>query len=181
MKMTIDFSNAKEFGNYLPAGKHTVKIKNVEAKNSTNGHPQLIITFADKDEREFTHYQLADFNQEWVRNWFYNFTKNAGLPVEKKNFTFDTNDLIGKPLFIEVKREYNDYSDKFVNRLKFSNKYEADKADQWNEEYEITEEEKAHKAKANNAQSTNPFSQPADNPFSAADSEVATDTNDFPF
>lgn len=181
MKMTIDFSNAKEFGNYLPAGKHTVKIKEVKAEQTKNGHPQLIITFADKENREFTHYQLADFNQEWVRNWFYNFTKNAGLAVEKKNFTFDTNDLIGKPLFIDIKREYNDYSDKFVNRLKFSTKYEADKADKWNEEYEISPEEQAHKTKSNNTQSTNPFSQPADNPFSAAETEVATDPNDFPF
>lgn len=173
MKMTIDFSNAKEQGNFLPAGKHTVKIKNIEAKETKNGHPQLIITFIDANGREFTHYQLADFEKDWVKNWFYNFTKNAGLPVKKENFTFDTNDLVGKPIFVDIQRDYNDYSDKYVNRLKYTAKYDKDKADQWNEEYAISDEEKAFKAKQDNNKSTS-------NPFSNNDTFELND-DDLPF
>lgn len=185
MKMTINFTDAKEFGAFLPAGKHTVKIKAIKAESTKNGYPQVHITFADKDDREFTHYQSADFEQDWVRNWFYNFCKNAGLKVEKTNFTFDTNDLIGKPLFVDIQREYNDYSDKFVNRLKYTAKFEKEKADNWNEEYPISPEEQAHKAKEsnNNTQSTNPFAQPAatDNPFAQATTDTADSTEDYPF
>lgn len=177
MKMTIDFSNAKEQGNFLPAGKHTVKIKNIEAKETKNGHPQLIITFVDANGREFTHYQLADFEQDWVKNWFYNFTKNAGLPVKKENFTFDTNDLVGKPIFVDIQRDYNDYSDKYVNRLKYTAKYDKDKADQWNEEYAISDEEKAFKAKQGGATSSSSSS----NPFANANGPIDIDTNELPF
>lgn len=182
MKMTIDFTQAKEFGNYLPAGKHTVKIKEIKAEQTKNGYPQLHITFVDKDSREFTHYQSADFDQDWVRNWFYNFTKNAGLVVEKTNFTFDTNDLIGKPLFIDVERKYNDYSDKFRNQLKYTAKYEATKADQWNEEYPISPEEQAWKAKQSNS-TDNSFgaAQPSNNPFANPTGPIDISDEDIPF
>ncbi|MBO3076715.1 DUF669 domain-containing protein [Mammaliicoccus vitulinus] len=177
MKMTIDFSNAKEQGNFLPAGKHTVKIKNIEAKETKNGHPQLIITFVDANGREFTHYQLADFEQDWVKNWFYNFTKNAGLPVKKENFTFDTNDLVGKPIFVDIQREYNDYSEKYKNKLKYTAKYDKGKADQWDEEYAISDEEKALKAKQGGATSSSNNS----NPFANADGPIDITDEDLPF
>lgn len=180
MKMTIDFTNAKEQGNFLPAGKHTVKIKNIEGKETQNGHPQLIITFVDANGREFTHYQLANFEHDWVKNWFYNFTKNAGLPVKKENFSFDTNDLVGKPIFVDVQREYNDYSDKYVNRLKYTAKYEKDKADQWNEEYPISEEEKLFKAKQNGGSESNAGNS-SNNPFANANGPIDISSDDLPF
>ena len=185
MKISMNFTNAKEFGAFLPAGKHTVKIKEVKPATTKNGHPQIHITFKDKDDREFTHYQNSDFSQQWVIDWFYNFCKNAGLPVVKSAFELDTNDLIGKPLFVDIQREYDDYSDKYKNKLKYTAKYEASKADNWNEEYPISPEEQAHKAKEsnNNAQSTNPFAQPAatDNPFAQATTDTADSTEDYPF
>ena len=72
-----------------------------------------------------------------------------------------------------------------MNRLKYTAKYEKEKADNWNEEYPISPEEQAHKAKEsnNNAQSTNPFAQPAatDNPFAQATTDTADSTEDYPF
>ena len=39
MNMTINFTDAKEFGAFLPAGKHTVKIKAIKAESTKNGYP----------------------------------------------------------------------------------------------------------------------------------------------
>lgn len=180
MKMTVDFTDVKEQGNFLPAGKHTVKIKNVEGKETTNGHQQLVITFVDAKDREFTHYQLANFDYDWVKNWFYNFTKNAGLPVKKEEFTFDTKDLIGKPIFVDIQREYNDYSDKYVSRLKYTAKYEKDKAEQWNEEYELSDEEKAFRAKQNGGSTSS--GENNSNPFANANGgPIDIHSDDLPF
>lgn len=180
MKMNFDFSNAKENTGlkFIPAGKHTVKIKGVESKTTTNGHPQLIITFEDKEGRTFDHYQLANTEHEWVVNWFYNFAKNAGLNVEKGQFSLDTNELIGKPLFVDIKREYNDYSDKYRNNLKYTAAYDKEKVDQWNEEYPITDEEKAHKAKQDGNQQGGSNNS---NPFSSTDGPVDISDSDLPF
>ena len=177
MKINFDFSNAKEHTGlkFIPAGKHTVKIKDVESKTTTNGHPQLVITFEDKEGRTFDHYQLANTEYDWVINWFYNFAKNAGLKVEKGQFALDTNDLIGKPMFIDIKREFNDYTGKYRNNLKYTAPYDKEKVDEWNEEYPISDEEKAFKENGENN------SKKEDNPFADATGPVDISDDDLPF
>ncbi|MCE4992083.1 DUF669 domain-containing protein [Staphylococcus haemolyticus] len=118
MKFNLDLNGAEEIGNYIPAGRFSVRIKDFVAKESKNGHPQFAITFTHKEEGEFTHYANADLNNEFARNWLYTFLRLLNITNNNYQFSFTENDIIGKPINIELKREYNEYTDKFRNNLK---------------------------------------------------------------
>lgn len=139
MRFNLNLNGAQEIGNYINPGQYSVKIKNFESKSSKNGHPQFVITFVHKDEGEFIHFANADMTNEYAKNWTYTFLTYAGLKGMNGAFSFTEKDIIGKPLNIELKREYNDYTDKWNTVLKRIWRYEGTPI---YEKYEIKAEEK---------------------------------------
>ena len=106
MKFNLNLQGAQEIGNYMNPGQYSVKIKNFEGKQSKNGHPQFAITFAHKEAGEFVHFANADMTTDYAKNWIYTFLSIAGLQGVNGAFSFTERDLIGKPLNIELKREF---------------------------------------------------------------------------
>ena len=118
MNFNLNLQGAQELGNYMQPGQYSVKVKNFERKESKNGHPQLAITFAHKEEGEFTHYANGDTSNDFAKNWLYTFLKSIGIQDNNGQFSFTERDVIGKPINIELERKYNDYTEKWNTVLK---------------------------------------------------------------
>lgn len=120
------FQGAKEFyGNYLRAGKYTVRVKSIEdILTKTNQTPQLKIVFFHKaTDTEFTHFANADVENNTVaRDWIYTFATACGYT----NFGagLDTKVLIGRPVNIEIKPKYSKYKNKVYNSLTMLEPYD---------------------------------------------------------
>ncbi|CDM13537.1 MULTISPECIES: DUF669 domain-containing protein [Staphylococcus] len=140
MKFNLNLQGAQEIGNYMNPGQYSVKIKNFEGKQSKNGHPQFAITFAHKEAGEFVHFANADMTTDYAKNWIYTFLSIAGLQGVNGAFSFTERDLIGKPLNIELKREYNDYTEKWNTVLKRIWRFDGTPIF---EQYEIKDDEKS--------------------------------------
>ncbi|GEQ04534.1 DUF669 domain-containing protein [Staphylococcus gallinarum] len=172
MNFNLNLQGAQEIGNYMQPGQYSVKIKNFEAKESKNGHPQIAITFSHKEEGEFTHFANGDTSNDFAKNWLFTFLKAVDVQGNNGQFSFTERDVIGKPINIELKREYNDYTEKWNTVLKRFWKFEGTAVF---EKYEIKEEQK------NNNTSTSSNNSNSDNPFANANGPIDIDESDLPF
>jgi len=171
VNFNINLNGAQELGNYMKPGLYSVKIKNFEAKQSKNGHPQFAITFIHKEEGEFVHYANADMEHNYARDWLYTFLSVLGLKGNNMQFIFTERDLIGKPINIELERKFNDYTDKWVTNLKRFWKFDGTAV---YEKYDIKDEEKNYTKEPKKASLDSP-----DNPYMSDSFDITDD--DLPF
>jgi hypothetical protein len=168
MNFNLNLQGAQELGNYLQPGQYSVKIKNFEAKESKNGHPQFAITFAHREEGEHTHFANADLQNEYARNWLFTLLNSIGIKGNNMQFSFTERDIIGKAINIELERKYNNYTEKWNTVLKRFWKYENEPIF---EKYEVKEEEKNNNINALQNKSLNS----PNNPYMANDFNISDD------
>ena len=174
MNFNLNLQGAQELGNYMQPGQYSVKVKNFERKESKNGHPQLAITFAHKEEGEFTHYANGDTSNDFAKNWLYTFLKVIGIQDNNGQFSFTERDVNGKPINIELERKYNDYTEKWNTVLKRFWKFDGTPV---YEKVGIKENEKNE----GNEQSGKPSVNDNSNPFANANEPIDIQNSDLPF
>lgn len=174
MNFNFNLQGAQEIGNYIQPGQYSVKIKNFEAKESKNGHPQFAITFMHKEEGEHTHFANGDLESQFAKDWLFTFLKTVGLQGSNGQFNFTTRDILGKPINIELERKFNDYTGKWNTVLKRFWKFEGTPIF---EKYEIKDSEKNN----NQQQSNNPSVNDASNAFANANGPIEISDDDLPF
>ncbi|UXU63564.1 DUF669 domain-containing protein [Staphylococcus agnetis] len=180
MKFNLNLQGAQELGNYIQPGSYSLKIKGFENKESKNGHPQIAITFAHKEEGEFTHYANGDTSNDFAKNWLYTFLKAIGIQDNNGQFSFTDKDIIGKPINIELERKYNEYTDKWNTVLKRFWKFEGAPV---YEKIGIKENEKNDSDNKGQAQTGNVSNGAvtSDNPFANANGPIDISDEDLPF
>lgn len=181
MNYNLNLAGAKPLGQFLKAGKYSVKVSGFEGKKSKNGHPQFLITFSQKDDGDFTHYANADVSNEFARDWLNHFLTCAGIPNNNGQYSFTTEQLVGKPVNIEIKREFNEHTGKMRNNLKRVWAYEGTPI---YEKYEEVDDN-AEIAKHGGNNKANDFSTASvpgtNNPFSNASGPIDIKDDDLPF
>lgn len=102
-KMTLDFSQVKDGGNFSPKhkpeGEYLATISSFEDTKSKSGNAMWVFGLTLKTDRRATYpvYCLLDANQVWKLR---NLMLAAGFNVPKKRINVDGNRLVGKEVGI---------------------------------------------------------------------------------
>ena len=114
-KVTVDFTNVKERGDFnpkhIPEGEYRAKITKAEVGESKSGNSQLVLSVTLDEHRSATYPYYCGLveNQLWKLR---NVLLAAGMPAPKKRVTLDPQKLVGKTIAVEM------VDDEYEGRMK---------------------------------------------------------------
>ena len=152
-KITVDFSNVKERGEFNPQNLHEgdyhATIKNAVLTESKQGNPQVLFTISpDQHPRaSYPYYCGLDEKQLWKLR---NVIQAVGMKAPKSKISIDTDRLIGKKLGIElVDDEYDGRMKSVINAVFTSDSVnEGDPSEEPDEDFDDDDEDEAPAPKA---------------------------------
>lgn len=120
-KVTVDFTNVKERGDFnpkhIPEGEYKAKITKAEMGESKSGNQQLVLSIVLDEYRSATYPYYCGLveNQLWKLR---NILLAAGLQAPKKRVTLDPQKLVGKAIAVDmVDDEYDGRMKSVINSV----------------------------------------------------------------